>query len=576
MQEYIITLYDTKHLQEFYSDMETAGGSLYIPDRAVDLIERRPISRNTNYLLTQEEANIIKQDSRVRSVEKKERLDNIVIKNKGFKLDNEYFSKQPLETTTVDGIKYHDSINWGLIRHVTSSQFLRPFGGSTVEWSDGAAINPLTSSLTLTSTGKNVDLIVVEQDDILDHIEFNQNYDGTGTSRINRFNWHSLNDTVGYSDSGNGGVYDYGTAPGYTDVHQRHATNVASVAAGNSTGWARDANILSIATLKIPHSRIFEFINAFHLNKTLNSETGRRNPTVVNMSLGIFENLDDPTKITFQGTTFNPGRSLTSQELLDRGFSDRDTSRFDVDNNSNRRIIIPFLSDSNSSDIEDCIENGIIFVSAAGNDNFVIDKEGGANYDNSIFGDITSYPYSGSLFYQRGDYFAQGGSILIGSVSTLGNEKKSDFSEKGPRLNLFAAGESILVAATSSLTNTNNYLADRRQYDSATFAGVEFKNGTSYSSPQVAGIAACIKENWPDTSQNEFLHYITSCSLADQMYDSGSTNFSNLDSLNGAPNKMLYWKEIRNQNGYTFPRSNFKNRSTTGILYPRPRAKRRG
>jgi hypothetical protein len=45
--------------------METPGGSLYIPDRAVELVHRRTISRNTHYMLTEEEAVEIRNDPRV-------------------------------------------------------------------------------------------------------------------------------------------------------------------------------------------------------------------------------------------------------------------------------------------------------------------------------------------------------------------------------------------------------------------------------------------------------------------------------------------------------------------------------
>ena len=65
LKEYIVTLHDYQDLDEFYDDMETPGGSLYIPDRAVELVNRRPISRNTHYLLTAEEAEQLKNDPRV-------------------------------------------------------------------------------------------------------------------------------------------------------------------------------------------------------------------------------------------------------------------------------------------------------------------------------------------------------------------------------------------------------------------------------------------------------------------------------------------------------------------------------
>ena len=51
-QEYIVTLNNKDDLDEFYYDMETPGGNLYIPNRSVDIVNRRPISRNTHYNLT--------------------------------------------------------------------------------------------------------------------------------------------------------------------------------------------------------------------------------------------------------------------------------------------------------------------------------------------------------------------------------------------------------------------------------------------------------------------------------------------------------------------------------------------
>ena len=50
MNEYIVTCRSYEDLENLYDDMETPGGSLYIPDRAVDLVHRRAISRNTHYM----------------------------------------------------------------------------------------------------------------------------------------------------------------------------------------------------------------------------------------------------------------------------------------------------------------------------------------------------------------------------------------------------------------------------------------------------------------------------------------------------------------------------------------------
>jgi hypothetical protein len=69
LREYIVTLKEHQDLDSFYEDMETPGGNLYIPDRAIEVAVRRPISRNTNYLLTYEEAEQLRNDPRVRCIE---------------------------------------------------------------------------------------------------------------------------------------------------------------------------------------------------------------------------------------------------------------------------------------------------------------------------------------------------------------------------------------------------------------------------------------------------------------------------------------------------------------------------
>jgi hypothetical protein len=68
-REYVVTLYKHEDLDSFYDDIETPGGNIFIPDRAVPVKNRRPVSRNTHYRLTNEEAAQIRQDPRVKAVE---------------------------------------------------------------------------------------------------------------------------------------------------------------------------------------------------------------------------------------------------------------------------------------------------------------------------------------------------------------------------------------------------------------------------------------------------------------------------------------------------------------------------
>jgi hypothetical protein len=64
-KEYVVTLYRHEDLDDFYEDMETPGGNLYIPGRRIEVSNRRPLSRNTHYYLNPEEALQVKNDPRV-------------------------------------------------------------------------------------------------------------------------------------------------------------------------------------------------------------------------------------------------------------------------------------------------------------------------------------------------------------------------------------------------------------------------------------------------------------------------------------------------------------------------------
>ena len=52
LREWIVTIHKREDLEGFYEDMETPGGNLLIPDRAVEVSNKRPISRNTCLLYT--------------------------------------------------------------------------------------------------------------------------------------------------------------------------------------------------------------------------------------------------------------------------------------------------------------------------------------------------------------------------------------------------------------------------------------------------------------------------------------------------------------------------------------------
>ena len=57
---YVVTLKKREDLEDFYSEMETNGFRLHL---------KRPISRNTHYWMTEEQAAVLRQDDRVVDVQ---------------------------------------------------------------------------------------------------------------------------------------------------------------------------------------------------------------------------------------------------------------------------------------------------------------------------------------------------------------------------------------------------------------------------------------------------------------------------------------------------------------------------
>ena len=110
MKEYIVTCRSYEDLEDLYNDMETPGGSLYIPDRAVELVHRRTISRNTHYMLTEEEAEQVGNDPRVIACE-------LTMLAQG--ITPEYHWTQTADFNKTTGTFASDDKNWGLWRTIT-------------------------------------------------------------------------------------------------------------------------------------------------------------------------------------------------------------------------------------------------------------------------------------------------------------------------------------------------------------------------------------------------------------------------------------------------------------------------
>jgi hypothetical protein len=298
-KEYIVTVYNRDELSSIYDDLETKGKAPLNTDilRAVECTERRPSSRNTVYRLTNWEAQELKLDPRVRSVE-------LVPSELGIQAGTTTISQT---STAWDKSSNQTSAmkNWGLLRCAEGVQ--RSGWGGTGYEGNGSGTPAQTGTINLTQSGKNVDVVIVDGNGIVfDHPEYAVNADGTGGSRAVQYNWAQHNPQV---TGGAAGTYTYGTSD--------HATHVAGTTAGNTQGWARKANIYNIfyyagavGDNNFPY--VMDYVREFHRTKSINPATGRKNPTITNNSWGmsIFPGewaLSDITAVTYRGTRYTPG-----------------------------------------------------------------------------------------------------------------------------------------------------------------------------------------------------------------------------------------------------------------------------
>jgi hypothetical protein len=545
MREYIITLYNYEDLDSFYQDMETEGGNLYIPNRAVEVSNRRPVSRNTHYLLTEFEAEQIRNDSRVMNVELSPAELNLRY-TPHWDQTSSFWNK----STVLN----QNHKNWGLLRCIEGVQ--------RSNW--GSAGTPtVTGSVKTTSSGRNVDIVIV--DGLIDpsHPEFAVNPDGSGGSRVVQYNWFQLNPQVTGDPAG---IYVYTPYVDLGDLNltsdNDHGCHVAGIVAGNTNGWARDANIYNISPYSTAPSFTFyvlDYIKTWHRSKPINPLTGTRNPTITNHSYGIsdFIPIDEILTVRFLGDFYSG--PFTEVDLLNFGIF-----------STNGVAEIPYKSFAEEQDMIDLINAGVIVVGSAGNESSsihypVVSVAETANPYNNYIEDI----YNDFYYYNRGSSAASQGVICVGAISaTFVDDGKAGYSNCGPRVDLYAPGSSIISSVNSSQGTT---VGDIRN---PTYRLTK-KSGTSMSSPQVTGVIACAAEQWPGIKQSQALAYLVQHAKSNQIYDTQGPP-SDTYSLQGSPNRYLYYYKDRPETGQIGPEINLGARPQSGLVWPRAKKRKTG
>jgi len=534
LKEYIVTLKNRDDLDAFYEDMETPDGNLYIPNRLVECANRREISRNTHYMLSDAEAEELKKDPRVMFVELTPKEQGIVVRPSFTQTGN--FNKS--------GVAQASYRNWGLLRCVEGEQ--------RANWGSDGTQN-INATISVTTQGKNVDVVIVDGHFNPAHPEYAVNSDGTGGSRVIQYNWFAPLLTTPY-------VYTpyTGTA---AEQDNNHGAHVAGTAVGNTQGWARKANIYNINPYGTnPNGDIdttlFDWIRAWHNTKTINPETGRRNPTITNNSWGYSRTMTIGaiTSIFYRGTTING--PFTTAQLANYGLITTNFSGTDY-------LVVPARFGPVEEDIVDAIADGIIVVGAAGNESATLGVPLDADWDNYVVA-LGQQIYTSDLGTPGGAItqdlsFA---TICVGSIDTTTTDRKSGFSNRGGRIEIWAPGSGIQSSVNSGgISDSRN--ASYRQ---------DVYSGTSMASPQVCGVLACALEMYPSMTNDQARSYIIANSKP-QVFDANA-GLSNTYSLINSPNRFLAHKQERPVSGTVYPKTDRFLRPTSGQVYPRPRIKR--
>ena len=510
-KEYIVTLHRKEDLEQFYNEMRLSN---------FPLVMKRPLSRNTHYMMTDEQAERLRQDPRVWGVERK---DLFVVKphsinNEPYSVTGNFWKDDTIEPITV-GV---NDFQWGHL-HCAGNQAQRGKG----QFGSGGSYEQITDAVEVFNDGRHVDVVIVDDPVSSDCEEWYS--PTTNETRFVEYQWfNELNSIVSSIDddgiplpTGTITYYDNDTNPTFHGVH------VTGTVAGQHYGWAREANIYNLV-ITSPWSSgqqpnimvIFDYLRAFHLNKDINPETGFRNPTITNHSYGGYIDLvpimSDITSINYRGTTYNssnPGPSGWSSQGIEKDFGLRFT-----DNN------LLAWSAAIAADVQDAIDDGVVIIGAAGNSNYFIASENDDDWDNSV----TISGYGTPFYYHRGSWpnTPDSGSIIVGALSNRADFRRSSYTNYGSGIDVFAPGDDILSAFTNPTTNNYAGLTDSK-YTLGSGNWFYPINGTSMASPQICGTSAILASGKRRFTNSDVRKYLNDkCIDGDMTFDLNVSSFN--------------------------------------------------
>ena len=489
----VVTLHKGVNADEFLDNMTTTYGSDSIPARSVEIYNEKPGSiSNFDFVLTQAEAETLKNDPRVRDVRWGTKIENGMMLTP-FVLES---SKSYARSSSQTNADY----DWG--KPECTSTTSRYGAGSSLNYAH-----------TYNLQGTGVDVVIQDSGIEVGHPEWE---DASGTTRLKQIDWPSA--------SGLSGIYTQ-TANQYRDLYG-HGTHCAGTTAGKLYGWAKNSDIYSIKILEDP-GNTFGVSASFDMIRGWHNAKGNSRPTVVNMSWGYLSYYNNITSINYRGTSYAETSPNTTYGMIQQTFD-----------SGQGAYVYPTRVTSVESDMEDCINDGIILVGAAGNYYHKIDSTTGDDYNNYFVSSLY-----GNRYYHRGSTpGSTPGAICVGAIDfdyTSGEERATQFTEKGPRIDIYAPGRYIQSAIPVGATLSSG-AADHPENASYKIKKI---SGTSMACPQVAGIIATLLEARPNYTAADCLAWLQDQAANGRLNDpttgTPSTDYVNYRALQGSPNRYL-------------------------------------
>jgi len=505
MFKYFVVVTDPAYKEQIHQELQSKGGDEFVPDRAVQCLDDHPHSEYIGeFMLTPAEAEQLAKDPRVTDVHRDPLEIGAVIRK--FNIQTSNFSK---DTTGVVATEK----NWGLVRGTSRAE---PFGSNT----------SLVQDFGYTLDGTGVDIVFLDSGIVKYHPEFAVKADGTGGTRVVDIDWAKF-----------GIMASNGTGSWVGDL-DGHGTNVASIAAGNTNGWAKGASIYAINIIDFTNNpntytdpiSALQTIRLFHNAKTPN-KFGWRRPTVVSNSWGYELSYSGITNTFYQGNSYS---NTTPNSLY---------GQVPTQGSAQNTAVHGFRVPAIDAEVLSCQNAGIIFVGASGNNAHKVDSVGGSDYDNYWSDGAGTRHY-----YHRGSTPGAADNVIcVGATSQALPEHKISYSCVGPRVDIFAPGNYIMGAYINSAF-AFPAVADPRSTASTSTNTTFYLNklsGTSQATPQVAGVIACLLQARPFYNQtlvNQWVSTNSTLSSLNETYYGATTStvYLNYASLQGGKNAQLY------------------------------------